>query len=498
MCPPLSQEIPLDVALDPEETVKLALTRHQAGDRQEAERLYREILEAHPRDPTALYLYGMFNAEAGRLDPAETLFAQVAEICPDKVEGHLALANLASGRGQQAEAIVSYRNVLNIQPAHATALTSLAGLYIREGSPRMRISTAPSRFVAPPSPCFPTRPRPGPFSAGFCWLTAGRLNRSRPIAPVSPWPPEKFNGLGWTSPGPAGGRRWRGRAGRRRPGRSPSAPTFPDAWAARGSALLALYRAPEAVTAFERGIALAPDQARMHLGLGDALAELDRNIEAVEHLARAATLDPASKWANANLGSVLYRCGALDNAEHYCKLALAIDPALAVAHRNLAGVYTDQGKLNLAQFHCDAAFTLNNVLVKGAANAKASVLVLTTSDNGNIPYKHLLPLGLYTRIEWFIEYAKDVQTAKLPPYDVVFNIIGDPDYAARTDAPVAAFLQACERPWLNDPAKMALTRRDRLPSLLGDIEDVVVPAAARLEASDGRSAISPPGWPRSA
>jgi tetratricopeptide (TPR) repeat protein len=483
MCPPLSQEIPLDVAVNPEEAVKVALTRHQAGDREEAERLYRQVLEAHPRDPTALYLYGMFNAEAGRLEPAEILFAQVAEICPDKVEGHLALANLATQRGQQDQAIASFRNVLRIQPNHATTLTNLASLLIQRGF------TADDDFDSAIQICrsaialFPD-PAPAWAILGRILLADGRTAESIEAYRASVAAgPEKFNG--WAGLALALLASGDGAGSLEAADRAIALnPELPDAWAARGSALLAVYHAQDALSAFERGVALAPDQARMHLGLGDAYAELDRNTEAVEHLVRAVTLDPTSKWANANLGSVLYRCGDLENAEHYCKLALAADPALAVAHRNLAGIYTDQGRLDLAKVHCDEAFGLNNVLVKGAANAKARVLIPTTSDNGNIPYKHLLPLGLYTRIEWFIEYAKDVESAKLPPYDVVFNIIGDPDYAARTDAPVAAFHQTCERPWLNDPAKVALTRRDRLPSLLGDIEDVVVPAAARLEASD--------------
>jgi hypothetical protein len=169
--------------------------------------------------------------------------------------------------------------------------------------------------------------------------------------------------------------------------------------------------------------------------------------------------------------------------ERCCRLALALDPHMVIAHRNLAGILADRGAFAEAREHRDTAYGLRNLEVERAPRAEAEVLVLTTADSGNIPHRHLLPKDRYTRIDWFIEYAREGQAAELPPYDVVFNIIGDPDYADPTEAPVAAFLQNCDRPVLNDPAKVARTRRDRLPALLGDIEGVVVPRVARLAPS---------------
>src|ERR1700692_2983982 len=95
--------------LDIAETVSTALSRHQAGARDEAEILYRRVLEADPREPTALYLYGLFNFEAGRVDAAERLLGQVVEVRPGHAEGHVALANLAYWRGRRSEAIGGYR-----------------------------------------------------------------------------------------------------------------------------------------------------------------------------------------------------------------------------------------------------------------------------------------------------------------------------------------------------------------------------------------------------
>jgi glutathione synthase/RimK-type ligase-like ATP-grasp enzyme len=159
---------------------------------------------------------------------------------------------------------------------------------------------------------------------------------------------------------------------------------------------------------------------------------------------------------------------------------------MAMTHRNLAGILADQGRDAEAQRHRDAAFQLANVFVARAPQPRATVLALTTADTGNVPHRFLLPLDRYTRIDWFIEYAWPGQEAELPPYDVVFNIVGDPDHAGRTEAPIAAFVAQAERPVLNRPAKVARTRRDRLPALLADVADVVVPRVARFDAGVAR------------
>lgn len=266
-----------------------------------------------------------------------------------------------------------------------------------------------------------------------------------------------------------------------------------DAWFARGSALLALQQPARAAQAFERGVGLAPRDSRMHLGLGDAYAEVDRDQEAIAHLSLAASLDPGAKWAHANLGSMLYRAGDLEGAERHCRRALELDPELANAHQNLSGVLADTGRPEEARRHRDAAFTLSNLRIEQSPEPRERVLVLTTAGSGNIPHRFLLPKDRYTRIDWFIEYARPGQEAELPAYDVVFNIIGDPDYSDATDAAVEAFVARSPRPVLNPPANIPRTRRDRLPGLLGGIDDVLVPKCARLEAAEA-AASSLPDW----
>ncbi len=270
-------------------------------------------------------------------------------------------------------------------------------------------------------------------------------------------------------------------------------PNLAEGWYALGRTQLLLHRPEAAAQAFARGLELAPADARLHLGLGDAYAEVYREHEAIAHLAKAADLDPGSKWAHANLGSVLYRNGELEAAEQHCRRALALDPGLNGAHRNLAGILADQGRDEEARRHRDAAFTGANVEVHRPPHPRATVLVLTTCDSGNIPHRCLLPSDRYARIDWFVEYATPGQAAALPPYDVVFNIIGDADYSEATETAVQAVARDSRVRVLNHPARIGPTRRDRLPAHLDGIKGLVVPRTARL-APDAAAGIDLFAW----
>jgi tetratricopeptide (TPR) repeat protein len=466
---------------DHSETLRLGLERHQAGDTPAAERLYGEVLAADPHEPTALYLCGMLHLEAGRLETAEPMLEQVAALRPDVAEGHLALAGLAERQGRLERAIAEYRKVLAILPGHPVALTSLASILVERGFNDDADFDSAIEVCRQAAALLPD-PAPAHAMLGGMLLAAGRATEAV----------QAYCAALTTQPSNAGA--WAGlaaallRTDRPEPALDAADAAlaldhaFTEAWLARGGALLALHRPEEAAQAFEHGVALAPDHARMHLGLGDAYAELELEELSMAHLARAVELDPSAKWAQANLGSMLYRCGRPEAAEPHLRAALALDPAMPVAHRNLAGVLADRGEADEARRHRDRSYELANLHIDRAPEPAATVLVLTTSDSGNIPHRHLLPKSRYSRIDWFIEYAREGQAAELPPYDIVFNIIGDPDHSGRTDAPVAAFLRQCERPVLNDPAKVAPTRRDRLPSLIGDTDGVLAPRAVRFDA----------------
>ena len=118
-------------------------------------------------------------------------------------------------------------------------------------------------------------------------------------------------------------------------------------------------------------------------------------------------------------------------------------------------------------------------------------MILTASGSGNVPYQHLLPRGRYSRILWHIAYAPSKQAQTLPPHDVVFNAVADPDITTDTLAAVENYAARCTRALINRPDRVARTLRSSMPELLRDIEGVVVPNTIRLKrdgSEDARTA----------
>ena len=173
------------------------------------------------------------------------------------------------------------------------------------------------------------------------------------------------------------------------------------------------------------------------------------------------------------------RRGDLDSAAQTFTAALTADPALISARHNLATTLTRLGRADDAKHHRDVALNAQNLFVQAGPPQSPKVLILSLADDGNIPLDHLLPEASFTRIWWFIGHGRTA-AAELPAYDVVLNAIGDPDMSGPADAAVSAFLQHCTKPFLNDPARVRLTRRDLLPDVLAGIDGLTTPRIVRL------------------
>ena len=263
-------------------------------------------------------------------------------------------------------------------------------------------------------------------------------------------------------------------------------PLHADAWQVRGQALGFLGQLAEAATAWEQALAADPARAGLCVNLGILCAQLDRVADAERWLRRAIQLDPCLKEAHASLGA-LYACtGQPERAEQSCRQALTLDSGLVAAHRNLAALAESRGDTATAREHWQAAFARQSAFLEPAyeSGPARTVLVPLVAGSGNVPIRHLLPRSRNALIKWCIEHARPGESVGFPRYDLVFNAIGDPDEGATAAPHLATFIATCDRPVLNPPDRVAATRRDRLPALLGTLPGVVVPPVLRLEANE--------------
>jgi tetratricopeptide (TPR) repeat protein len=187
---------------------------------------------------------------------------------------------------------------------------------------------------------------------------------------------------------------------------------------------------------------------------------------------------PIVAWTLCNIGVMLRQLDRPVAARRRFEAALEIMPDLALAHHNLASLARSDGRLDEARQHCEAALRTQPVFIEPAIHPERAVLILATPAQANVPVDHLLPQERNTRIWWFPEFGAE---PRLPPFDAAFNAIGEHDLAQTIKGRIAGVMAAAGRHLLNDPVKVASTRRDALAATLQGVPGVVVPKTLRLQ-----------------
>lgn len=103
----------------------LGLKFHQIGDIQQAQQIYRQILEVDPRCAEALHLLGLLLHQIGQRDQALEHVKQALAVDGSNALFYSSLALIYRDLGRLPEAVVSYRQALAIQPEDAESYYNL-------------------------------------------------------------------------------------------------------------------------------------------------------------------------------------------------------------------------------------------------------------------------------------------------------------------------------------------------------------------------------------
>jgi predicted O-linked N-acetylglucosamine transferase (SPINDLY family) len=111
-----------------------ALRHHRAGARDQAERLYREVLARHPDDPRANLLLGTLVAQAGRVAEAVGHFERAARAEPGNADAQASLGMALAQVGRREEAAEALAAAVARNPDHVMARFNLGVLRSESGA----------------------------------------------------------------------------------------------------------------------------------------------------------------------------------------------------------------------------------------------------------------------------------------------------------------------------------------------------------------------------
>ncbi len=289
--------------LSVQQALNLALQHQTAGRLPEAERLYRQILQADPEQPVALHLLGVLAhqvgenemavdlikqalavdsayAEAhnnlglalqalGKIEAAAAGFQRALAINPDFVEAHNNLGTALHDLGKLDEAAACYRKALDIAPNHTETYYNL-GLALQDAGKPEEAMASYQRLLAD-APDFVEAHN----NLGKVFSELGRTDEAlascQKALSINPDNPEAYSNL--------------------------------------GNALREQGKLEEAVANYQKAIAIYPDFSEAHVNLGNALQELDRLEEAISHYKQALSLQPDNHRTALYLGRTLAKQG---------------------------------------------------------------------------------------------------------------------------------------------------------------------------------------------
>ncbi len=353
------------------EAIEIGLAHHRRGQLQQAEQVYRRILQADPRNAGALHLLGLVALQVGRhdaavqlisdairldgrravyhanlgeayralgrMDQARTCYEQALRI-EDLPEAQNNLGTILQASGQLDAAIDNYRTAIAKKPNYADAHNNLGTAYQERGQWDLTVQCYLKAVEVDPAYA------KGHYNLGVAFGIQKRLDESRAafeqaIALAGNYA-EAHYGLAmvlqeqqqWTQAEAAYQQALRLR------------PTLAEAASSLGTLYQAQGKLDQAIAAYEQALRVSPTYAEAYYNWGTALKAQDRASEAADKYRHAIRCKPTLADAHYNLGIVLQGEGHLDLAASAYEEAVRLRPDFSLAHNNLGNVYKLQDR----------------------------------------------------------------------------------------------------------------------------------------------------------
>lgn len=121
------------LTIPPEALISLAIDVHRQNQLEEAETLYRRVLQDRPRHVDALHFLGVLLHQRGHSEEAVRTIRSAVQENPRYVDARINLGNILKEMGRYAESESQYRLVIQMQPENAKAFNNLGAVLRAQG-----------------------------------------------------------------------------------------------------------------------------------------------------------------------------------------------------------------------------------------------------------------------------------------------------------------------------------------------------------------------------
>jgi len=347
------------------QALQQGVAAHKEGKLQDAERLYRAILQSQPLHPDANHNLGVLAASSNKADAALPLFKIALEANP-KIEQFWLSYIDALIKDKQFDNAKQVLEQGRNQGVAGEKLNTLESQLVAKSQNQNVDSESPSQQQ---------------LNTLLEYYQTGRYGDAEELAVsiTQEFPEHPF---GWKVLGAV-----LEQTGRNAESLVPSqksvklSPKDAEAHSNLGNTLQKLGRLDEAEASYKQALALKPDYAEAHYNLGNTLQELGRLDEAEASYKQAIVLKPDYAKAHSNLGNTLQKLGRLDEAEASYKQAILLKPDYAKAHYNLGVTLLGLGRLDEAE----ASYKQAIVLKPDIVSAKHMVAALSGETTATAP-----------------------------------------------------------------------------------------------------------------
>ena len=311
----ISGEMPPSV----QKLLAAALSFHQGGQLDQAEKQYRAILKDHPNHPDVLNLSGVLALQTNRPKQALRLLVRAVEEVPQNPQFHYNLASAHKQLGDAQSALTAFQHAVALKPDYVEAHNNLANLYQAADEFDVALSHYDKAIAHNPN------------------FLNGRHNRAGLLLKLGRFE-EALADLAYAIG---------------------IAPKNADLHSDQSIVLQKMLKYDAALKSIEQAIALSPNSARFHGLRGSVLVKLNRLQQASASFEAARAIDPKEIVTNSAYARLLIATGDRDRALSIVETILTTQPKNADALAMRGGIHSDQNRYKDAVKDFDAAMKLD-------------------------------------------------------------------------------------------------------------------------------------------